>query len=231
MATPVSWGKRVRRWFIAGLILLAPAFITFVALLWIFDHIDAPVRNLIAWGTAEMGLGPVDGSGKHLGYHIPGVGVVVTFLLILGVGAIVSTFAVQGTIRWFESTLDRIPLVRTLYSGVKQLMAPLADEHGSTFSQVVMVEFPDANNYSLGFLIKRDAALSPKGEMLSAVLVPTNHLHLGNVILTPAYRIYAVDLSAEEGLKFLVSMGAALDRKLELGVGPPAPPATLPDPK
>ncbi len=212
-----TWSKRVRRWFIAGLILLSPAFITFVAMLWIFNHIDAPMRNLIAWATAELGLGPLDAAGAPMGYHIPGVGVVMTFLLILMVGAIVSTFALQGMIRWFEGTLDRIPLVRTLYSGVKQLMAPLADEHGSTFSKVVIVEYPDSNNYSLGFLIKRDAALSPKGEMLSAVLVPTNHLHLGNVVLCPNTRIHAVDLSAEEGLKFLVSMGAALDRRLLLG--------------
>src|SRR5688500_4774741 len=157
MATKVSWTKRVQRWFIAGLILLAPAAITIVAMLWIFEHVDAPMRSMIAWSTAQMQLGPIDPStGQHLGYHIPGVGVVMTFALILAVGAIVSTFAVHGVIRFFEATLDRIPLVRTLYSGVKQLMAPLADEHGTTFSKVVIVEFPDANNYSLGFLIKRD---------------------------------------------------------------------------
>lgn len=179
---------------------MAPTFITAAVILWIFNHLDHPLRSTLA---------------KMTGYDIPGAGLVMTILIILLTGAIASTFALRGAIQLFEKTLDRIPLVRTLYSGVKQLVAPLGDEH-ATFQKVVMVDFPDADTYSLGFLIKPDAGLSPKGELLSAVLVPTNHLHLGNVILVASSRIYAVDLNAEEGLKFLVSMGAALDRQLVL---------------
>jgi uncharacterized membrane protein len=112
--------------------------------------------------------------------------------------------------------------VRTLYSGVKQLVAPLADEHGASFQRVVIVPFPSSDAYAIGFLIKPRAGVTPEGEPLHAVLVPTNHLHLGNVVLYPASRVQDVDLSAEEALRFLVSMGAGLAHPLTMGA-PAAP--------
>ena len=173
-ARPREWSalsrmtRRLQRWFITGLILIAPAFVTFVALRWIFNHIDRPLRLALAQLT---------------GYDIPGAGLISTLLLLLAAGAVGSSFAMRGLVRGAESLFDRIPLVRTIYSGVKQLVAPLGDEHGSSFQKVVLVRYPDAETWSLGFLIRRDAGVSPTGEMLSAVLVPTNHLHLGNVVL------------------------------------------------
>lgn len=198
--------KRVRRWFIAGLIFLAPAYITISAVIWMLDHLDRPAREALHRWT---------------GYSIPGTGVILTILLILLAGAIASNIATRGFVRYFELLLDRIPLVRTLYSGVKQLIAPFGDESGSsTFSSVVIVEYPSQGIYSLGFLIKSHAATTEAGVRLSAVLVPTNHLHLGNVVLARPDQIHAVQLSAEEGLKFLVSMGAALEKPLVLTPGP-----------
>lgn len=192
--------KRVRRWFIAGLIFLAPAAITVSAVLWLLDHLDRPAREAIHDAT---------------GYNIPGTGVVLTIALILIAGAIASNIATRGLLSWFEAALDRIPLVRTLYSGVKQLIAPFGEEGGSsTFSSVVVVEYPSAGLYSLGFLIKSNAARTEEGETLAAVLVPTNHLHLGNVVLARESQLHKVDLTAEEGLKFLVSMGSALEKPL-----------------
>lgn len=194
--------KRVRRWFIAGLIFLAPAYITFLAVAYLLEHLDRPARELVAGWT---------------GYNIPGLGVVLTVGLILVAGAIASNIALRGILRWVETALDRIPLVRTLYSGVKQLIAPFGEEEGKrTFSSVVMVEYPSAGLYSLGFLIKPNAARTEDGSQLSAVLVPTNHLHLGNVVLVKAAQMHKVELSAEDGLKFLVSMGAALEKPLAL---------------
>src|SRR6185436_8606026 len=106
-------------------------------------------------------------------------------------------------VRWFESLLDRIPLVRTLYSGVKQLISPLADERAESFQKVVVIRYPDKDIYSLGFLIRPHAGVSPSGEPLSAILIPTNHLHLGSIVLVAASRIHDVDLTAEQGLRFL----------------------------
>lgn len=196
------WAKRLQRWFIAGLVLLAPAAVTVFSLAWLFGHLDGPVRHAIARTT---------------GFDVPGTGVAATLLLILFSGAIASSLVFRGVFNWLEDQLDRIPLVRTLYGAVKQLITPFADPKNNPFQQVVMVEFPDAGVFSLGFLVKPNAATSPTGEALSAVMVPTNHGYLGFVGLYPMSKVHPVDLTAEEALKFLVSMGIALDRNVSLG--------------
>lgn len=199
-----SWPRKLRRWFLAGLIFLAPLFVTWLAVSWLFRKLDSPIRSLVHGSVLD----------------IPGVGVICTLLIILLCGAVASNFLVKNVVGWLEAALDNIPGVRSLYGGVKKLVAPLSEEHSGTFQKVVMVRFPDEHTYSLGFLIKPNVGLSPTGELLSAVLVPTNHLHLGHVILTPTSELHSVNLSAEEGLEFLVSMGAALDRKLSFGPPP-----------
>lgn len=207
-----SWTKRLRRWLLAGIILLAPAYVTYGALKWIFEHVDRPLRLLVA---------------RWLGYNVPGVGFLSVLLILVVTGAVASTFVMRSFLKWLEATLDRIPLVRTLYSGVKQLVSPLGEDQSTSFQRVVMIPFPHEHMFSLGFLIKQNAATSPTGEPLSAVLVPTNHLHLGNVVLCPNTLIHDVDMNAESALRFLVSMGAALDRPLKLSP-PRAEPAKQP---
>ena len=200
------WSKRLRRWFIAGLVLLAPTTVTIFIMLWLFQHLDGPVRRAIASAT---------------GYDVPGSGVLATLLIILFAGAIASSIATRGLVLFLERAVERIPIVRTLYGAVKQMITPFADEKNNPFQHVVMVEFPDAGIYSLGFLVKQNAAHSPTGEPLAAVMVPTNHGYLGFVGLYPASRIHPVDMTAEEALKFLVSMGIGLERDLQLGPSGP----------
>jgi uncharacterized membrane protein len=200
--------NKIQRWFLAGLFLLAPTYITVVVILWIFNHIDAPLRSLVA------GIFPPAA--------IPGIGVLGTFLLILAAGAVASTFIARALFGAFERMLLSIPMVRTLYSGVKQLLSPFSPEESAQLQRVVIVEWPGDGLYMLGFLVKAGACVGPQGELMSACLLPSNHLHLGNVVLIPDRRIFPVDMSIEEGLKFLVSMGAALDRpfRLDLRKGP-----------
>ena len=193
---------KVQRWFVAGLFLLAPTYVTVVVILWLFNHIDAPLRSLVA--------------GIFPSAAIPGIGVLGTFLLILAVGAVASTFIAKALFGAFERMLLSIPMVRTLYSGVKQLLSPFSPEESAQLQRVVIVEWPGDGLYMLGFLVKSGACAGPQGELMSACLLPSNHLHLGNVVLIPDRRIFPVDMSIEEGLKFLVSMGAALDRPFRL---------------
>ena len=205
------WISRLRRWLVAGLIVLAPSFVTLWALLWLFNHVDRPFRGVLAAAT---------------GYDVPGAGVVMVVLLLLLTGAVASNIVIRSGLRWLEKSLEHIPLVRTLYSGVKQLTAPLADEHGTSFQKVVVIQYPSDHCYALGFLINPNAGRAPSGELLAAVLLPTNHLHLGNVVLCPHSRIHHADMSAEEALRFLVSMGAAQTHPIHL-----APPLANPPPE
>lgn len=194
---------KLQRWFITGVILIAPTYITVIVILWLFDHLDAPLRSLI--GTVLPRLAG------------PGVGVAATFLLILGAGAVASTFVVKSLVAAFERLLQGIPIIRTLYSGVKQLLSPFSPEESAHLQRVVVVEWPSDEVFALGFLVKPDACVGSDGRMMSSVLLPSNHLHLGNVVLVPESRIHPVDMTIEQGLKFLVSMGAGLDRPMQLG--------------
>ena len=194
---------KLQRWFLTGVILLAPAYITVIVIVWLFDHLDAPLRSAIGAVLPRL-------AG-------PGVGVAATFLLILGVGAVASTFVVKTVFEWIERALENIPVIRTLYTGVKQLLSPFSPEESAKLQRVVIVEWPGSDLYSLGFLVKPDACVGPDGRMMSSVLLPSNHLHLGNVVLVPESKIHPVDMTIEQGIKFLVSMGAGLDRPMQLG--------------
>ncbi len=194
--------KNLRRWFITGVVLLAPTYVTVIVILWLFNHLDAPLRTLIGAVLPRAAL--------------PGIGVVGTLAVIILAGAVATTFIVKRLFTAFENLLYGIPLIRTLYSGVKQLLSPFSPEESAQLQRVVVVEWPSEDLYALGFLVKPEACRDARGRMLSSVLLPSNHLHLGNVVLVPQSNIYPVDMSIEEGLKFLVSMGAALDRPIEL---------------
>jgi uncharacterized membrane protein len=194
--------KKLQRWFITGVVLIAPTYITVIVILWLFDHLDGPVRSLVRAVFPQAAF--------------PGIGVAATLLVILAAGAVASTFIVKRLVELFEQLLYNIPLIRTLYSGVKQLLSPFSPEESAQFQRVVVAEWPSDGIYSLGFLVKPNASIAPDGTVMSAVLLPSNHLHLGNVVLIPDSRIHAVDMTIEDGLKFLVSMGAALDRPINL---------------
>ena len=194
--------KKLRRWFITGIFLIAPTYITIVVILWLFSHLDAPLRSLIASIVPRAAL--------------PGIGVVATLTLIMVAGAVASTLIARSFFDAVERLLLGIPLIRTLYSGVKQLLSPFSPEESAQLQRVVMVEWPSEGLYSVGFLVKPDACVAPDGSKMSSVLLPSNHLHLGYVVLVPDARIQPIDMNVEEGLKFLVSMGAALDKPIRL---------------
>jgi uncharacterized membrane protein len=194
---------KIQRWFLTGLILIAPTYVTAVVLLWLFRHLDGPIRHFVERFAPQAA--------------VPGIGVAATLFLVLLAGAVASTFIFRTLIRSFERVMNQIPLVRTIYSAIKQLLSPFSPEESAKLQRVVIVEWPDRSLFSLGFLVQPEACHTPDGALMSAVLLPSNHLHLGNVVLIPQGRIYPIDMSVEEGLKFLVSMGAALDRPLQLG--------------
>src|SRR5688572_15553935 len=172
--------KKLQRWFITGIFLIAPAYITVIVILWLFNHLDAPLRSLIAGLLPQAAL--------------PGIGVFATLTLIMAAGAVASTFIARAFFDAIERLLLGIPLIRTLYSGIKQLLSPFSPEESAQLQRVVVVEWPTEGLYMLGFLVKPEACVAPTGEMMSACLLPSNHLHLGNVVLIPDRQIHPVDM-------------------------------------
>ena len=195
----VQW---LRRSFIAGLLVTVPLFVTVAALAWIFGIIDG--------FTARLAM-------RFLGQDRvpPGLGLLITALVILGVGTIATNVLGRRVLARGESWLTKIPVFRTIYAPVKQLVVAFSPGAEQGFKRVVMVEDPH-RGWILGFLTKEFRVERETGpEILVAVYVPTNHLYLGDIRMYPRERAIFPDISVEEGIRIVLTGGMSLPGRID----------------
>jgi uncharacterized membrane protein len=185
----------LRRSFIAGFFVTVPLFISVAAILWLFRVVDGFV-------------GPV--YIKYLGRDLPGLGILTTALAILLVGAIATNVVGKRLLQRAEWLLLHVPLFRSIYAPVKQLVVAFSPDNEYGFKRVVLIE--DASRgLLLGFLTKEftiDRGQGPEG--LIAVYVPTNHLYLGDIVICPRDRVSYPDITVEQGIRIFLTGGMAL---------------------
>ena len=188
----IQW---LRSRFLAGFFITGPLVISVAALYWILGKIDgllAPVFVRIA------------------GRELPGLGLVVTLLLVLAVGSLAANVIGRRLLSRAEQWLLMIPVFRTIYAPVKQLVAAFSPENESGFKRVVMVEDPH-RGWVMGFLTKEFTVDRGAGaEPMMAVYVPTNHLYLGDIVLYPRERALFPDIPVEEGIRIFLTGGMSL---------------------
>ncbi len=192
----------LRRTFLTGIIVTVPLFVTLVALVWIFQVVDAVAT-------------PV--STRMLGRAVPGLGVLITVLMVLAVGVVATNVIGRRVLARAESWLLHVPVFKTIYAPVKQLVAAFSPGNDAGFKRVVLIE--DARRgLVMGFLTKEFTLDRGQGpEAMAAVYVPTNHLYLGDVQVVPAAMAFYPDVSVEEGIRIFLTGGMALpDRMQEL---------------
>ena len=185
----------LRRSFLTGLVVTVPLFITVVTLVWMFRFIDGFARPLSVY---------------VLGREVPGLGVLITAGFILLVGALATNVIGRRMLQRGERWLLNVPLFKTVYAPVKQLVAAFSPDSESGFKKVVIVE-DDRRGMVIGFLTREftiDRGAGP--EAVVAVYVPTNHLYLGDVMVYPRARVMFPDLSVEEGIRIFLTGGMAL---------------------
>jgi len=189
----------LRRSFITGFFVTVPLIISVAALVWIFQVVD---------GVAE----PV--SVRLLGRSVPGLGVLITAGMILVAGAVANNVFGKRVLQRAEYYLLHVPVFKTIYAPVRQLVAAFSPDNEAGFKKVVIVEDP-RRGVLLGFLTREfmlDRGQGP--EAMVAVYVPTNHLYLGDLIVFPRDRIAFPDLSVEEGIRVFLTGGMALPHRL-----------------
>ena len=189
----------VRRNFIAGFFVTVPLVISVAALVWIFRLIDGLVGPLF---------------DRWLPWQVPGLGILTTALVVLLVGTIATNVIGKRVLQRAESYLTRVPVFRTIYAPVKQLVVAFSPDNEYGFKRVAIVE-DAARGHVLGFLTKEftlDRGSGPE-EML-AVYVPTNHLYLGDVIICTPAQVLFPEISVEQGIRIFLTGGMALPGRM-----------------
>jgi uncharacterized membrane protein len=197
-----------KRRFIAGLVVLLPILVTLFLIWWVFSLVDgflAPIYD------------------RALGYHVPGLGFISTLILIFLVGLVATNVVGQRLLSWGEAFFSKVPVVRSIYPSVKQMVDAFSPQGRSSFKRFVMVEYPRKGIFTFGFLTDQselECDISTLGgeeqkiEPLAAVYIPTNHLYLGEIVFVPRKEVYYSDLSIEDGIRIILSGGIATPPRL-----------------
>ena len=189
----------LRRSFIAGFFVTVPLFISVAAFLWLFRVIDGLVGP---WYE------------KFLGREVPGLGIATTALAVLLVGALATNVVGKRVLQQGEAVLLRVPLFRSIYAPVKQLVVAFSPDNEYGFKRVVLLE-DSVGGFQLGFLTKEFTVDRGQGqEPLVAVYVPTNHLYLGDIVICPRDRAAYPDITVEQGIRIFLTGGMALGGRM-----------------
>jgi uncharacterized membrane protein len=185
----------LRRSFIAGFFVIVPLLISVYAFIKIFEVVDGLTTPLY---------------DRLLGRRVPGLGTLTTAAVIVMIGAVATNVIGRRILQRAESWLLRVPLFRTVYSPVKQLVAAFSPDNEAGFKRVAMIEDP-RRGYALGFVTREFTVDRGRGaEPMIAVYVPTNHLYLGDVVICERDRVHFPDISVEEGIRVFLTGGMAL---------------------
>jgi uncharacterized membrane protein len=190
----------LRKWLLAGLLVIAPVAITVWVLQWIIGTLDQTLLIL-----------PQEWQPDHvLGFHIPGFGVLLALFVLLVVGAVASNFIGRRLVDWWNRLLHRIPIVRSIYSGVKQVSDTLFSENGNAFRTAVLVEWPRQGAWTIAFVTgvpRGDTANHLQGDYLSVYVPTTPNPTGGYFIMLKATDCIELKMSVDDALKYIVSMG------------------------
>ncbi len=200
-----------RKWLLAGLLVIVPVAIT----AWVLEGVIATLDKTLlilpeAWQPDRL-----------IGFHIPGFGVLLALAILLLVGATASNFLGRKLVAWWDALLNRIPVVRSIYSGVKQVSDTLFSETGNAFRTAVLVQWPRPDVWTIGFVTGTpggDVVNYLQGEYLSVYVPTTPNPTGGYFVMLKKSDCIELNMSVDEALKYVVSMGV---------VSPIAVPSTL----
>jgi uncharacterized membrane protein len=196
----IQW---LRRRFLAGFFVTVPLVISVAAFVWIFRLIDGFVVPFYASWT---------------GREVPGLGILTTALLVLLAGTLATNVIGKRLLQRAEQYLLLVPVFRTIYAPVKQLVVAFSPDNEYGFKRVVLIE--EAGGFLLGFLTKEFTVERGAGpEAMIAVYVPTNHLYLGDVIIVARDKAAYPDITVEQGIRIFLTGGMALSSRVKARLG------------
>jgi uncharacterized membrane protein len=198
-----SLTQRLRSWFFTGLIVFGPIAATAYIAWWVIDTIDNWVRPWL-----PNTLSP----DAYLPFHVPGFGVVIAIVGLTLLGFLTANFVGRSLVKFGEAMLDRTPLVRGVYKGLKQVFETIFSQSGTQFRKVGLVEFPVKGSWSIVFISSTPAAIVARAlpgaqPMISAFMPCTPNPTTGFFFYIPANEVIELPISADEAAKLIMSAG------------------------
>lgn len=201
----------MRKYFITGLLVLVPLAITLWVLNLIIGTMDQSLLLLPArWQPTAL-----------FGFHIPGMGSILTLVIIFLTGVMTRNFIGKHVVRMWESLLTHIPIVSSIYSSVKQVSDTLFSSSGHAFRKALLVQYPHQGSWTIAFLTGvpgGDVKNHLQGDYISIYVPTTPNPTSGFFLMMPKADVIELDMSVDEALKYIVSMGVVapdqVDKKL-----------------
>ena len=193
----------IRRWLLAGLLVLVPLGITVWVLNWIVSTLDQTLEILPeAWHPDRL-----------LGLHIPGFGVLLAMAIVLVIGALATNFFGRKLVGWWDALLGRIPIVRSIYSSVKQVSDTLFSENGNAFRKALLVQWPREGVWTIAFqtgIPGGDVLNHLEGDYLSVYVPTTPNPTGGYFVMLKRADCVELKMSVDEALTYVISMGVVV---------------------
>ena len=199
--------KNLRKYIVAGLLVWLPLAVTYLLLNAAVNIMDGLLDRMVRI------LPPQYRPEELFGIDIPGLGVVFTFLLLLITGVLAANFVGRAFVGGWESLLDRIPFVRSIYSAAKNFAEIVFSDSSNAFKNVLLVEYPRKGIYSLAFQTSTDLGevQGRTGEEVVGCFVPTTpNPTSGFIIIVPKQDVHVLDMEVDEALKMIISLGVVV---------------------
>ncbi len=195
--------KRIRRYLVAGILVWAPLAVT--------------------WFLLKVGVGLMDKTlaiiparyqpDEILGFHVPGLGVILTVIVLLVTGLLAANFVGRAFVGGWESLMDRIPVVRAIYSAAKNFAEMVFSDSSQSFKKVLLIQYPRKGLYSLAFQTSSQLGevQGRTGEAVVCCFLPTTpNPTSGFIIIVPRKDIIELDMEVDEALKMIISLGVVV---------------------
>ena len=192
--------KAIRKFLLAGLVVWLPILVTYIVLHFIVELLDNTI-SLLPQGYQPQNL---------IGVNIPGLGVLLSLSMLLLTGIIATNFIGQRFVAWSEYVLDKIPLVRSIYSSTKQVINAILSTNSQAFRRVLLVEYPRKGLWSIAFQTGTAHSISESlgDKQLISIFVPTTpNPTSGFLMMIPEQDVIVLSMSIDDALKLIISLG------------------------